>query len=329
MMTAFESRNTSIDGFDVIELFGENQSARIVLDIGNTLYNWTWKGKKILWFPYSLDNYLNNEKLAGNPLMYPWANRLSSDVLNFGEEEIILESDVLYKDSNDLPLHGLLLKSGRWITKEMGADEYSAWHTAIYESTEMSEMIDQFPFFHSLEMTHRLDKDGVEVNLRINNTGGKSLPLSFGFHPYFNYENYNREEILLNIPFVHHVKTDKFLLPTGEVNLLEDFLTEGTFPLKKLFLDDGFVNRISGKHPFFETSDYKVEVVFDDEYQCCVVYAPTSSDKKYLCIEPMVVPTNSLNNEIQSIKVPEVQADSHRDYSFKMKISDKNLADNI
>ena len=62
MMTAFESRNTSIDGFDVIELFGENQSARIVLDIGNTLYNWTWKGKKILWFPYSLDNYLNNEK---------------------------------------------------------------------------------------------------------------------------------------------------------------------------------------------------------------------------------------------------------------------------
>jgi aldose 1-epimerase len=328
-MAAFEIRKTSIDGFDVIELFSEDQSAHIVLDIGNTLYNWTWKGKQILWFPYSLDSYLSSEKLAGIPFMYPWANRLSSDILHLDGEEHPLTANALYRDSNELPMHGLLLKSGRWVTKDMGVDDFGAWHTAQYESTDMSEIIEQFPFMHTLEMTHRLDNDGIEVNLKVINLDEKKLPLSFGFHPYFNCENYQREEILVNIPFQNHVETDKFLLPTGEFHDIGDFITEGTFQLKKLFLDDGFVNRISGEHPFFETNDYKVEVVFDDEYQCCVVYAPTSEDKKYLCIEPMVVPTNSLNKVINSIQVPEVQSNSQRDYSFKMKISAKDLSNNI
>lgn len=328
-MTAFESKKTSIDGFDVIELFSEDQSAYIVLDIGNTLYNWTWKGKQILWFPHSLENYLSSEKLAGNPLMYPWANRLSSEILNIDGEEYPLDSHDLYRDPNQLPLHGLLLKSGRWVTKDMGVDDFGAWHTAEYESTEMSEINEQYPFFHTLEMTHRLDNDGIEVNLKINNLDEKSLPLSFGFHPYFNYQKYKREEVLLNIPFEHHVETDKYLLPTGNLNKIEDFISSETFPLNKLFLDDGFIHRIPGKHPFFETNDYKLEVVFDDEYKCCVIYAPTSEDKKYLCIEPMVVPTNSLNKVIDGIEVPKVQPNSHRNYSFKMKISAKDLTDNI
>lgn len=328
-MTAFESRKTTIDGFDVIELFSENQSAHIVLDIGNTLYNWTWKGKQILWFPYSLDSYLSSEKLAGIPFMYPWANRLSSEILNINGEEYSLEIQDLYKDSNHLPLHGLILKSGRWVTKDMGADNYGAWHTAEYESTDMSEIIEQFPFMHTLEMTHRLDNDGIEVNLKVINLGESKLPLSFGFHPYFSYEKYEREDVLVTIPYQYHVETDKFLLPTGDLHEIEDFITKDTFALNKLFLDDGFVHKISGQHPSFETTDYKVEVVFDDEYQCCVVYAPTALDKEYICIEPMIAPTNSFNKVIDGIHLPEVLGNSHRDFSFKMKISAKDLSDDI
>ncbi|HUH72779.1 MAG TPA: aldose 1-epimerase [Chitinophagales bacterium] len=328
-MAVFESRKSSIDGFDVIELYSEDQSAHIILDIGNTLYNWTWKGKQILWFPYSLDSYLSSEKLAGNPLMYPWANRLSSEVLKINGEECPLDGGNLYKDANDLPLHGLLLKSGRWVTKDMGVDDFGAWHTAQYESTEIFEIIEQFPFMHTLEMTHRLDNDGIDVNLKIINLDDKNLPLSFGFHPYFNYQNYNRADILINIPYESHVETDKFLLPTGELHDIEDFITKETFSLSKLFLDDGFVHKISGKHPSFQTPDYKVEVVFDDEYQCCVVYAPTSEDKKYLCIEPMIAPTNSWNKVIDNIETPYVLAGSQKEFSFKMKISAKDLADDI
>lgn len=322
-MKKFECKEISIDGFDVIELFSDNQSAFIVLDIGNTLYRWTWEGKSLLWFPYSLESYLSSEKLAGNPFMYPWANRLASDEFSFEEQHYPLVSNTLYRDSNGLPLHGLLLKSGRWMTKETGSDEHAAWHTAEYHCTEHSEIFAQFPFEHRLEMTHRMDENGIQVTLNIVNEGNKNIPVSFGFHPYFSLENTEREDVKLKVPYRQHVVTDRYLLPTGESEAIEAIIPGQNFSLGRHFLDDGFIHRHSGQHPSFETEDYKLEVVFDDEYACCVLYAPLSETKKYLCIEPMVLPTNSLQKVIADIPVPYVPAHSSRDFTFKMRVSKK------
>lgn len=319
-MKQYETRTLKIDGFEVVEFISEDQSASIVVDIGNTLYHWVKNGHSIIYFPYSLETYSSSEKLAGNPLMYPWANRLESDVIHYNGESYPLEDKHLYRDGNHFALHGLLLKSGRWITKELGADENSAWHIAEYHFNHTSEVFHSFPFVHRLEMTHRLDDEGMKITLNILNESEAQIPVSFGFHPYFQFDPDKREQLKVQIPYQHHVLTDKYLLPTGELEPSEKLIGHYGFELKRFLLDDGFVHRMEGFYPSFTTENYHVEIEMDEGYQCCVVYAPYSEAKSYICIEPMVVPTNSLNRIVGDLEVPYVLPQSSLDFSFKIKV---------
>lgn len=321
-MKRFETRVLQIDGYEVIEFISENQSASIVVDIGNTLYRWTKNGHSIIYFPNSLESYSSTESLAGNPLMYPWANRLETDSIEYNGEKYLLEEKYLYKDANQYALHGLLLKTGRWLTKSMGADASSAWHTAEYHFNHTSEVFDQFPFEHRLEMTHRMDHEGITISLNILNDSEKDIPISFGFHPYFSLEKYDRDKVKVYLPYQHHVVTNNKLIPTGVLEPATDLLGNHHFELKKFLLDDGFVDRISGQYPSFSTEDYQVIIEMDDTFKCCVVYAPTSENKKYICIEPMVLPTNNLQRPIAQLSVPHVAPQSSMDYSFKIKVQD-------
>lgn len=321
-MKQYETRSLKIDGFEVVEFVSEHQSASIVVDIGNTLYHWVKNGHSIIYFPFSLEYYSSSEKLAGNPLMYPWANRLESDFIHFNEKSYPLEDKHLYRDGNHLAMHGLLLKSGRWITKELDSDENSAWHIAEYHFNHTSEVFESFPFEHRLEMTHLLDDEGMKITLKILNESDEAIPVSFGFHPYFQFESDEREQLKVQIPYQHHVLTDKYLLPTGELEPSENLLGHYGFELKRFLLDDGFVHRIKGFYPSFTTEKYHVEVEMGDGYQCCVVYAPYSESKPYICIEPMVVPTNSLHRKLKDLEVPLVLPQSSLDFSFKIKVSE-------
>lgn len=321
MIMNFGGRKTDIDGFEVIELFSEEQTVSIALGIGNTLYHWSWKGNSILWFPYSLDTYQENNKIAGVPLMYPWANRLASFQYNFEGKAYSLNAATLNKDPNGLPLHGLLLKTDRWKSKELNFDNSSAWHTAEYEWNEGDENFDFFPFVHNLEWTHKLDENGVEISLKIINTGDRNIPLSFGFHPYFTYANFQRKDVKIDIPYNQHIVTDKYLIPTGMLEPQENCIPTSEFNLDKLFIDDGFVHKKPLLQPQFKTEDYCVQVEMDAEYKCCVLYTPTDSEKKYLCIEPMVAPTNSLQTPLEGFPVPFVTPLESSSFCFRMNVS--------
>jgi galactose mutarotase-like enzyme len=69
------------NNFEIIELKNENISARIAVNIGNTLFSLKDKNE-ILYFPFTLEDYKTNTKLAGNPFMHPWANRLESECIH-------------------------------------------------------------------------------------------------------------------------------------------------------------------------------------------------------------------------------------------------------
>ncbi|MCO5232332.1 MAG: aldose 1-epimerase [Chitinophagales bacterium] len=323
-MEQFGSRKSIIDGYQVIELFNEHQSVSIAVDLGNNLYHWSWKGKNIIWFPHYLQQYQSSKSLAGIPLMYPWANRLGADYFTFeGTKYLIENNQQIVRDTNELPIHGLLLKSDKWQVKEVGADEYSAWYISEYINDENSEIFLNYPFLHSLNLIYRLKSDKVEISLTITNHDEKNLPVSFGFHPYFSLEQYNREQVVLNIPYQNHVITDASLLPTGAFEPAENLLAKSPFPLKKFYLDDGFVNKAVASNAYFETEDYRLEIVPDENFRCVVVYAPYNNDKMFICIEPMIVPTNSLQNSITDFPVPYIAPGISQEYSFEIILSDR------
>jgi aldose 1-epimerase len=41
----------------------------------------------------------------------------------------------------------------------------------------------QWPFAHTIEMTHRLQDGGLEVQTTIVNLSAEPMPLAIGFHP--------------------------------------------------------------------------------------------------------------------------------------------------
>lgn len=323
-MGQYGSRKATIDNYTIIELFNEDHSISIAVDLGNNLYHWSWKNKEIIWFPNYLEQYQNSKNLAGIPFMYPWANRLGSDAFFFEGQEYPLEnSPLIKKDSNDLPIHGLLLKTDKWQIKDHGADDNSAWYISEYIVDENSEIFALYPFLHTLEMTYRLKEDGVAVRIKITNQDTKKLPISFGFHPYFSLEQYNREQVVVHIPCADRVVTDTRLLPTGQLEPAGQLIPNSPFPLKKFYLDDGFVNRTANENPYIETEDFRLEMVVDETFDCLVVYSPYDAAKKFICIEPMIVPTNSLQNEISSFPVPSIAPQSSEIFSFEMKISER------
>ena len=68
---------------------------------------------------------------------------------------------------------------------EVKADGNSAWVTSKIEVYRQPDWMAQFPFAHTVEMTHRL-KDGVlEVAVKLNNLSAAPMPVAIGFHPYF------------------------------------------------------------------------------------------------------------------------------------------------
>ena len=55
-------------------------------------------------------------------------------------------------------------------------------------------MMAQFPFAHSITMTHRLTDGTLEVETAIANLSAEPMPLAIGYHPYFGIDDAPRDQ---------------------------------------------------------------------------------------------------------------------------------------
>jgi aldose 1-epimerase len=74
----------------------------------------------------------------------------------------------------------------------------------------------QFPFAHTLEITHRINDGSLEIETTIENLSDEPMPLCIGFHPYFQLTNSPRDDWELTIPASDSVVLSDKLLPTGK-----------------------------------------------------------------------------------------------------------------
>ena len=292
------------DNFEIIELKNDIVSAKVAVNIGNTLISLKNEEDEKLYFPYTLDEYKSSAKLAGNPFMHPWANRLEEECIQvenkkhgFPKEQIHL----LYRDGNNLPLHGLLLKSDQWKTIELHEDENSCYHIAelIFDDAAFLSI---FPFKHTIQIKHELRDNELKIETTVLNEDEQEMPVSFGFHPYFQRNELN---VKLTVPLENTIEVDAVMIPTGKVFPKEskwDF-KDDTINLQNAAFDDGFqdLKPIERNQAVFALDN--IHVVFDEHYPFAQIYAPVNPDKPYVCIEPMTAVTNALNtNSCRKIK---------------------------
>jgi aldose 1-epimerase len=177
----------------------------------------------------------------------------------------------------------------------------------------------QFPFAHTIEMTHRL-RDGVlEVATRIDNLSLEPMPVAIGFHPFFQLTDSPRDEWTMSVAARTHWPVSESKMPTGVTQPIDKFFADpAAVQLAPLELDDVFSDLVRDARGQATMSlrgkAQRLDVVFGPNYRAVVIYAPKpapgqdAAARNFVCIEPVAGIINALNlahrgvyKELQSI----------------------------
>src|SRR5687767_4358715 len=194
---AYSARQTGV----VVELNdSRNQTTVSILPtLGNLTVEMKVKGHNVLRFPFeSAADYTGGSGLIGIPFLAPWADRLDEQAFYANGKRYAFDMSLgNIRGAN--PIHGFLSATDRWQIKELEADETSARVTSRLEFFRNPAWMKQFPFAHTIEMTHRLWDGVLEVATRIENLSIEPMPVAVGFHPYFQLTDSLRDEWTLSV----------------------------------------------------------------------------------------------------------------------------------
>ena len=309
--TNYSAQRTTEEGVDVIRLAdtAHRTEVSIAPGIGNMAYDMKVNGKPVFWSPFSsVGEFQKRPTFLGNPFLAPWANRLDREGFYANGKNYVFNPNLKnYRgDQNKHPIHGLISYSPDWEVLEVNADKASAWAVSRFEFWRFPDLMAQFPFAHTIEMTYRL-KDGVlEVRTAIFNQSKEKMPLAVGYHPYFRLPDTKRDDWKVHVAAKDHVELSPALIPTGErkPSTLSD-----PVPLASTQLDDVFTNLVrgaDGKAEFWvDDGTRRISVIYGPTYDVAVIYAPKGRD--FVCFEPMTGVTNAFNLAHEG-KYPELRS---------------------
>ena len=301
----YTARRSSAGGIPIVQLRDEAHRTvvSIVPSIGNNSYEMLVNGKNVFWFPFeSLSDFAQKPSLAGNPLLAPWANRLDEPAFyaNGKKYALNLELGNIRLDGNKLPIHGLLMFASEWEIVEASSDASSAWVTSRLDFSRFPERMAQFPFAHSIEMTYRLSAGVLEVQTRLTNDSIAGMPVSAGYHPYFQLHDAPRDEWAVSLGAGLEWVLNAKLTPTGQTTPVAGrFENPSRIPLRGIALDNvfgGLVRDAGGRARFaVKGKQEQIEVLYGPKYKVAVVYAPQGANRDFICFEPMSGVTNAFN----------------------------------
>ena len=297
---SYSAEHRVVDGVPVITLHDAEHHAEVSIatSIGNNAYEFKVNGKNAMYFPFAkLSEFEDKPILCAIPFLAPWANRLEKLGYTFEGKSYQVNPELknLRFDPNGQPTHGLLYFSPLWKVIEYSADSTSAHVTSRLEFWRYPSLIAQFPFAHTIEVTYRLSNATLQVETAIQNQSAEPMPVSIGYHPYFNVHDAPRGEWTVHIGARKHLVLSEKLLATGEskpMDLPDHFTLEGRV------VDDGFYDLVRDAdglaHFSVQGKTEKVEVTFGPKYPVNITYAPAGKD--FICFEPMAAMTNALNS---------------------------------
>jgi aldose 1-epimerase len=221
--------------------------------------------------------------ITGIPLLHPWANRLGGH----GYEDVDLTgSRDIYIEEHGLPLHGLRSAVTGWTAIESGA-------TRLVGAREFAG-VPEFPFDHRLEVAAELSETTLTLTTTLR-AGTRPVPLSFGYHPFFQLPGVPRARWEIALPVADRLLLDSKLVPTGERVPAGDL--DG--PLGERLFDDGFTLD-ERRGPFvLEGGGRRIEVAFESGYPYAQIFAPAVAD--VICFEPMTAPADALRHGPEAV----------------------------
>lgn len=297
--TDYSVQRLTVDGVPIVRLTDTARKTvvSVVPAVGNNSYDMQVNGKPVFWSPYSsVAEYRDKPTFLGNPFLAPWANRLDHDGYWANGHSYVLNPALKNYRYDPLhhPIHGLLSYSDAWQVVAATADEGGAQVTSRLEFWRYPDLMAQFPFAHTIEMTYRLREGVLEVETSIENVSNEPMPLVIGYHPYFRLAKSQRDQWRVHLAARDRVTLSEALIPTGERKPVS---SPDPVPLAGTQLDDVFTNLVrgaDGRAEFWVDNDTeRISVLYGPKYKVAVVYAPPGRD--FICFEPMTAVTNAFN----------------------------------
>jgi galactose mutarotase-like enzyme len=244
----------------------------------------THRGEELLGQRNGLPAYEARGSTMGIPLLYPWANRLAGFQYDIAGQHVTIDRDSprVKLDENGIPIHGLLTASPHW-----KAEPGDQGLIATLDYGAHPELLEAFPFPHTVQLRARLAEGRLEVATRVIADQNSPVPISFGFHPYLTLPDVARADWHVELPVTQHLLLDDHSIPTGETEPAD--IPPG--PLGDRSFDDGYA-QLTGKPFVLQGGGRRIELSFDEGYGFAQVFAPPGQD--LICFEPMTAATNAL-----------------------------------
>jgi aldose 1-epimerase len=280
--------------------------------VGNIAFEMKIKGHNVLRWPYAtLDEFKGKPGFNGIPFLAPWANRLDEQAFYANGKRYAFDME-LGNVRGKIPIHGLVTYTNQWKVVQVTADSSSARVTSRLEFYRNPAFITQFPFAHTIDITYILQDGAMQVATRIENLSTDPMPVSIGFHPYFQLTDTVRDEWTISVGARTHWVLDQTKVPTGETRPIESFFPDPkVIPLKDYDLDHVFGDLVrdgSGRAVMtVKGKAQELDVVLGPNYRAMVIYAPkpvagagagpaaSAANRNFICFEPMVGITNAMN----------------------------------
>jgi aldose 1-epimerase len=239
-------------------------------------------GEDLLALPGGLDGYRKGN-VTGLPLLAPWANRLGARRYEVDGIAVDLDGLALTTDERGLPIHGTMTAQPGWEVIELSRRSL----TARFDFGAHPDLMASFPFPHELRIEASVEATTLRVDTTLAPTGDRSVPVSFGYHPYLRLPGALRANIRLRLPQRRHVELDGRQLPTGRADFEEaEDEPVGTRTFDDLYeLGDDRQLALTG-------AGRRLVLELGDGYGHAQVFTPPAAES--ICLEPMTAPVNAL-----------------------------------
>ena len=322
----YTAEKTSDHGVPIVRLTDAANGVvvSIVPSVGNRAYEMKVHGQNVLWFPTDdVSQFVKRPELGGVPLLAPWADILDEQAFWANGKRYGFNM-TLGNVRGPIPGAGFLTTSPLWEVTEVAADSQSAHVTSRLQFWKNPDYMAQWPFAQEYEMTYSLAGGVLEVRTTITNLSTDPMPISIGFHTFYQIPGVPRDEWNAHFPARTHVVADEHKFSTGEMRptglpdplplrgpaLTDAFTSQDAWRTGKPWsgFDDGFTDferDADGRaHFWIEAGGKKVEAIFGPKYQVATIWLPPS--QHYIAMESLTAIIDGLNLARQG-KYPALQ----------------------
>jgi aldose 1-epimerase len=307
-------RYTAVQQGDVVTLADRTADVvvTIVPSVGNIAVEMKVKGHNVLRYPQgSVAGFKARPGATGIPFMGPWANRLDEPAFYANGRRHGFDME-LGNVRGAVPIHGFVTTTSLWRVTAVVATPSTASVTSRLDFYKQPAWMRQWPYAHTIDMTYRLSGGALEVSTTVANLSDEPMPVSIGFHPYFQLTDSPRDEWEISVGARTRWVLDARKVPTGATEPAARLFPQARMPLRGYNLDDVFSDLVRDSQERATMTLWgktqRLDVVMGPRYRSVVLWAPSPSgrgrggqgdsppaERNFICFEPMAAITNALN----------------------------------